>query len=76
MIVSGGGAASIVNVSDCCTDCDALSCNVNVYESLLAALGIPVIAPVDASSCRSAGSDGATDHVRGGVPPDPCSWAL
>ena len=73
VIDNTGGAVSIVKERDFCTVCggDEESCNVNVYEPVPCAAGVPVIAPVVVSNARLAGSAGATDQLYGVIPPDP-----
>ena len=47
----------------------------NVCVVVPCVVGVPEIAPLAGSSARFGGSAGVTDHVYGGVPPEPLSEA-
>ena len=69
------GAALMVKLSVFCTVWGGfeLSRSVNVCDVVPCVVGVPVIAPVAALNERLARSAGVTDHVYGGVPPEPLS---
>src|SRR5438128_2046438 len=55
--VGGGGAAETVIVSDALADCNAASVTATVNVLASVAVGVPVMAPVEASRVSPAGSD-------------------
>ena len=55
-------------------DCDELSVTLTVKPKVPAAVGVPLMVPLDGSRVRPGGSaPEAIDHVYGAVPPEACS---
>ena len=77
VIVTAAGGGVTVTLSVCWTVCAGteLSRSENVCVVVPSAVGVPVTAPLAALSVRPFGNAGATDHVYGGVPPEPMSEA-
>ncbi len=70
MLADGAGLTSSVRSAVEDTAGVALSVTVNVYFVFdEAAVGVPLMVPVAASSVRPAGNGGATDHFNGAAPP-------